>query len=231
MPNWCRNEVKFNLMDSSIANLMIEAILDFLKETIPNYDSRIRIANKVNDKEGVKFWEREMIDRKLVDFNNLVPYPDEFRLRDEDAATLDPEEFKKKYNCGIVRDGYNQGGYEWCIANWGTKWNARDVVWVPQHKTLYFETAWSPVFSIVSALHKRFPEVNIAFEYYERGAGVVGGCEFIPEEDWEPDYYTVEEVHSIEMAAKRGEERKPTPWAAGRAYNPWSTDYMGFKGG
>lgn len=229
MPNWCRNEIKFDLINSSTSNVVIEAILDFLKETIPNYDRRIQIANQVNDKEGVKFWEREILDRLAVDFNNLLEYPIVYRERDEDSVTLSKEAFKEKYGDNL--DGYNSGGYDWCIKHWGSKWNAKDVVWVPQQKTLYFDTAWSPVFKIVSALHKRFPSINISFEYYERGVGAIGGCEFICEEDWDPADYTSDEVHSIEMAAKRGEVREPTPWEAGKAYNPWSGDYMGFKGG
>lgn len=229
MPNWCRNEIKFNLSKSSVAMLMMEAILDFIKETIPNYDRRIRIANQENDKDGVKFWERKIIERLDFDFNNLAPYPDEYRQRDDDARTMSLDDFLAKY--GNNKDGYNSGGYDWCVKNWGSKWNAMDVVWVPQQKTLYFDTAWSPVFQIVSALHKRFPEVNMQFEYYERGMGVVGGCEYLPEEDWEPGYYSAEEVHDIEMAAKRGEKMPEAKWEAGKGYNPWSTDYMGFKGG
>jgi hypothetical protein len=229
MPNWCRNEIYFNLSNSSASNVMMEAILDFLKETIPNYDRRVRLANQVNDKEGVKFWEREILDRMDVDFNNLALYPDKFRIRDELSVILSKEEFKEKYGSDL--DGYNSGGYEWCIQHWGSKWNAKDVVWVPQQKTLYFDTAWSPVFKIVSALHKRFPSVNISFEYYERGVGTVGGCEFICEEDWDPADYTADKVHSMEMAAKHGETPDPDPWEAGKPYNPWCMDYMGFKGG
>lgn len=207
----------------------MEAILDFIKETIPNFDRRVRIVNVRSDKNNVKFWDRKIVDRLLFDFNNLAPYPDKYRERDEDAEKLTAEEFLTKY--GDNKDGYNSGGHEWCITNWGNKWNAMDVVWVPQQKTLYFDTAWSPVFKMVSELHKRFPMVNMQYEYYERGVGVVGGCEYVAEEDWEPDYYTVDEVHEIEMFAKRREKRPETKWEAGKGYNPWSTDYMGFKGG
>lgn len=228
MPNWCRNEIKFNFADTSNAQVMLEAILEYVKETIPNFNARVKLQEKEDDKRKLSLWEREVKHRRLFDFESIVPYPEEFRKRDEDAVTLSAEDFVAKY--GDNMDGYNSGGYKWCVENWGSKWNATDIVWVPQQKTFYFDTAWSPVFKIVSELHKRFPETSIYFEYYERGMGTMGGCEFVPEEDWDPADYVSEEVHSIEMRLKRGEVTDET-WAAGRAYNPWVMDYMGFKGG
>lgn len=234
MPNWCRNEIRFNLTDFRLANVRLEEVLDFVKESIPNFERRSIVEDLLDDKRGVKPWERNVLNRNLFDFHNLMPYPDEYRARDEDSTNLSREAMIAKY--GNDMDGYNSGGYEWCIKHWGSKWNAKDVVWVPQQKTFYFDTAWSPVFRIVSELHKRFPMLHICFEYYERGMAVMGGCEYIPEADWDPCDYFVKEVGSAEqlrntyerIRALNGDGEK---WEAGRAYNPWSMDYLGFKGG
>ena len=47
----------------------------------------------------------------------------------------------------VHRFGYNDW-YDWCVKNWGTKWNAKETFVVDDH-TVDFETAWSmpdPVF-------------------------------------------------------------------------------------
>lgn len=217
MPNWCRNEVKIN------GNIVEqEAILDFLKESIERFQIRLDEAPK-------DFLSRSKLQRELVDFNNVIPYPEHFLQRDNDKETLSKKEFFTKY--GDEKDGYNNGGYAWCVANWGTKWNASDAIYVPQLNCLFFETAWGPALKVIAALHKHFPTVGIYYEYYERGSGFIGGGEFIREEDWDESYYTAEEVHSIEMQMKLQGTVKSIAWEAGRVYNPWSSEYMGFKGG
>lgn len=55
---------------------------------------------------------------RIVDFNELKPYPLRFKLRDM--------WLEEKFNWHI-KDGFNSGGYQWCVNNWGTKWNARYI--------------------------------------------------------------------------------------------------------
>jgi len=90
-----------------------------------------------------------------IDFNKIVPYPARY----------------KGY------DGYNSGGgYEWCIENWGTKWNAcrieKEVY--ENHLFYIFETAWEPPLKIVSALNKEYPELEIELHYNECGNSFSG---------------------------------------------------------
>lgn len=240
MPNWCRNEIKFQIYSFDDSDIYLESILDFLKETIPNYNRRIKIARLAYEREIAiakiegkdvrwsSFDERNK-ERGIFDFNNLIPYPKEFKERDEDAQLLGDVAFLEKY--GDNKDGFNSGGYEWCNKHWKTKWGPSNVLWVKQQHTFYFDTAWGPSIPIVSELHKRFPEVHIQYEYYEKGSAFIGGCEFIPEDDWSPSDYSAEEVHTIEQYTKRFGKAPDSKWEAGKAYNPWSMDYMGFKGG
>ena len=243
MPNWCRNEIRFGVYDYNDSDVILEEVLEFLKETIPNYNHRVNVARRAYERklkeakekaggEGNRWWfpfEKEVKQRRLFDFNNLIPYPEKFGKRDDDAQLLSRSEFIEKY--GDDRDGFNSGGYEWCVANWKTKWDAVDPVWVEQHKTFHFDTAWGPSLPIVSALHKRFPTLHIYYEYYERGAAYIGGCEFIPEKDWYPEDYSLEEVGTLEQYRKRDKVPPEAKWEAGKAYNPWTSDYLGFKGG
>src|SRR5882762_2500780 len=80
----------------------------------------------------------------LFDFNKLIPYPQKFRDVDK-AAAKEQDESKRP------PDGFNSGGYQWCIENWGTMWNP---YWVEMGEisengenssvTIKFATAWSP---------------------------------------------------------------------------------------
>lgn len=232
MPNWCRNEMHVSFGNWLMPEPEKEAFLEALKESIPNYEKRLE-ANLKSDREKNTwlYWGSER-KRKPFDFDNFVPYPEEFAARDRDAMWLSREEMTAKY--GSDKDAYNDGGYEWCIENWGTKWSASKAVWVNEHSTLYFDTPWCPPIKIISALHERFPKINISFEFYERGTGSMGGFELVSEEDWNLDYemYTpMGGSHAIEVGTKLlGDVPKGT-WKAGQIYNYWEAEYKGYKGG
>ena len=240
MPNWCRNEVKFGIYSFDGSDLILESLLDFLKETIPNYNHRVNVAKVAHERKqleakeaGKQNWwsalSNDIKERSIFDFNNLLPYPIVFKERDDDSQLLSKEAFLEKY--GDDKDGYNHGGYDWCVKHWKTKWGPTNAVWVARYHTLCFDTAWGPSLPIISALHKRFPEIHIYYEYYEKGAAFIGGCEFIPEDEWSPNDYTLEEVNTIEQHTKRFGKAPDSKWEAGKAYNPWSMDYLGYKGG
>jgi hypothetical protein len=100
---------------------------------------------------------------KLFDFNKVSPYPQKFRDLD------------LKYPLSS-KDGYNNGGYEWCIKNWGTGKNVFNV-WVnKQTKSIFltFDTAWHPPIPIIFTLSKKFPEVEFKIKFYEASLGFKG---------------------------------------------------------
>lgn len=122
-------------------------------------------------------------------FDNFLPYPKKFLDLDKEAArrraevmAMPPEERGKLTpDETFPKDGYNQGGYEWCICNWGTKWPAcheRDPVVKSYRATkrvkLVFDTAWSPPGHVVLAASKKHPRVKFTLRYYERGAALCG---------------------------------------------------------
>ena len=62
------------------------------------------------------------------DFNRFIAYPEEFRRIDEIAeAWLKEHAGRPTTIRARPKDGFNSGGYEWCYANWGTKWPASRV--------------------------------------------------------------------------------------------------------
>lgn len=83
--------------------------------------------------------------------------------------------------------------YNWCIENWGTKWNASDVAffcdgdwldhyddstWESGEVMINFQTAWSPPVPVLTQLSKDNPSVKIIHKFYETGAGFYGTYEY-----------------------------------------------------
>jgi hypothetical protein len=86
---------------------------------------------------------------------------------------------------GSAKDGYNRGGYDWCIKNWGTKWGLyaveldEDDADPEQERLLYhFQSAWSPPIPVIEAMSKRFPSLTFALDYFEGLGGFMGSCEY-----------------------------------------------------
>lgn len=89
-------------------------------------------------------------DTRAVDFERIIPIPPHiFR---GNLGSADEE-----------RHGKNNCWYEWCIFNWGTKWNAMETK--AEGNTLYFETAWCVPDSILRALSHRFPDIDFHVAY------------------------------------------------------------------
>lgn len=84
--------------------------------------------------------------------------------------------------------------YDWCISNWGTKWNS----YYPDKSFadgVSFSTAWSAPEPVIKALSERFPDVVITHEWADEDIGrnlgrreyEGGECigEYIPESEKE----------------------------------------------
>ena len=66
--------------------------------------------------------------------------------------------------------------YDWCVENWGTKWNCNTVEFEEDGDRLYYEfdTAWSPPEGIYWKLKELFPTVHISWFYREDGVEMAG---------------------------------------------------------
>ena len=111
----------------------------------------------------------------VFDFNALLPYPEQFKKMDEIAA------LSHKMGDFTVKDGFNLGGYDWCVENWGTKWNAYQVtspILKEFEKTkkikISFQTAWAPPIPVIIKLGRMAEDCKITLRYYERGMAFQG---------------------------------------------------------
>lgn len=141
---------------------------------MPNHVSnRLQFKSFSKDdwkKEDDAFKQLESLmktDDSPFDFNVLIPYPDNFKVLDDKRREL--EKTVGLHEAFKVKDGYNSGGYEWCIANWGTKWNAYDIGF--DYEAVYFQTAWATPLPIWVEISKRFPELQVIIEYADEDRG------------------------------------------------------------
>jgi hypothetical protein len=86
-----------------------------------------------------------------------------------------------------------EGWYDWRVSNWGTKWNASDVMflndgdwsdsyddtcWESGELTIMFNTAWSPPIPILTQLSQDNPKVTITHKFTEEGMAFYGTYEY-----------------------------------------------------
>lgn len=164
MPNWCENELRV-------------------------------IGRKADVERFIGFVAGSRDDQTDFDFDRIVPYPEDYGAADAALRKWEEDNKGMPWNerTGRPQDGYNQGGYEWCIANWGTKWNACDTVVRKTSRgcTFSFNTAWSPPGPVIRKAASLFPSLQFDLKYWEGGCGFQGGlsvkCEEVLEE-WEGEY-------------------------------------------
>ena len=135
---------------------------------MPNWCTN-RIGIYANDKKEIKEIKKllQSVD-SVFDFNNILPMPKEFN-EDKKLTELETARLKKKY--GAV------GWHDWCVQNWGTKWDADDAKITSEEdfSVVYeFNTAWSPPAPLVFKIRSRFPKLKISAFYDEPGAEHAG---------------------------------------------------------
>lgn len=85
------------------------------------------------------------------------------------AIQEESETLAKQYHANKKKHGYCTW-YDWCIKNWGTKWNAiiddEDLERNKSGDIIFFATAWSLPIPIINTLACRFTKVQFSLEYF-----------------------------------------------------------------
>lgn len=141
-------------------------------------------------KGGVEeFMERAKGENGLLDANSFIPYPKDWAELDKISAKWHDEMEKQKGDTRVKwlnehprpEDGYNHGGYDWCVANWGTKWNLSEPnIREDDNKgdrrivKFNFGTAWSPPIPVIEQMAEIFPDLKFELRFYEGGMAFQG---------------------------------------------------------
>jgi hypothetical protein len=169
MPNWCENDLTIRGDAEEVA-----AFMDFARRECTTEDGY--------DKQA---WTQ------YFHFSAFIPYPLVFSEPDEACFAWDKAAIAARATGGPMpegprpQDGYNRGGYEWCIHNWGTKWGAKEprLGKRKEHdlargkevsQVIHFDTAWSPPLPVVRKAAETFPNLTFDLRYYECGAAFHG---------------------------------------------------------
>lgn len=76
-----------------------------------------------------------------------------------------------------TQEGYNDGGYDWALNTWGTKWPENDLLYIGNDGSLdfSFESPWNPPIDGYTSISKMFP--SLYFLHYFREDGMqFSGC-------------------------------------------------------
>lgn len=125
-----------------------------------------------------------------LDCASVIPYPQQFvdqdnaakewqeKYCDESGWRLRPE-FEGKDIPKRPTDGFNLGGYEWRVSNWGTKWGTYDgcgiavtPLKVGKNRVkafMSFQSAWSPPTPVFNQLAAMYPQLTFRARSYEAG--------------------------------------------------------------
>lgn len=92
--------------------------------------------------------------------------------------------------------------HEWCINNWGTKWNAfgYDCVDCSTEESLCFLTAWSAPDPVIEKLSAMYPDVTLEHEYADEDIGANCGRKCYLNGECTESYYPESSEEGIEFA-------------------------------
>jgi hypothetical protein len=88
------------------------------------------------------------------------------KMTDEEKA--EAKKFGEAQAFNIKNYGH-RNWYDWCCANWGTKWNAYNSY--VEGNTITFETAWSTPAPVIRELSSMFPDATFSVEYADEDIG------------------------------------------------------------
>ena len=172
---------------------------------------------------------KDKFDKLLSDLNGERRFTTyKARLSDEEIERYTRySSFGKLADTGkqAINNYINYGAttwYDWCINNWGTKWNSYDP-WKGEEKGLIFSTAWSAPHPVIEAMAKKYPDVFITHEWADEDIGQNCGMREYENGECVYDYAPSSRKDSIEYATKVWGD---TPEDYGLALNADGSDYI-----
>jgi hypothetical protein len=121
-------------------------------------------------------------DNRLEIFAENKEGADQLKRFIEQAAKDVPEQDKSPLHfVNFVPYPNGEWNYDWCVNNWGTKWDVSEVdldqdTEYDDHGFVYycFQTAWAPPVEWLKKVAKMFPELRFRLKYEEEGVGFMG---------------------------------------------------------
>ena len=143
-------------------------------------------CNNVVEIRGPQKVVKALVDHRL-DFQKIHPcHPDLDIMAGSYGGVDNPEQraLEAKEQANLAKHGH-KNWYDWCVDNWGTKWNAGgedngdmqvdfDADGDDSIALFQFDTAWAPPLGVMQKLRDDHPELSIECRYSEPGCGFLG---------------------------------------------------------
>ena len=212
MPNWVFNTVVVSGEQSEL-DKMVAQLNQPITKNFPD--------TKWN--KDTESWENtpnvQVFNNPVFSFWNVVAptnieayYGEEVHKNNvpmQDNGKIDGAEFMKEFVRAMSEDN---DWYHWNVRNWGTKWDIAvpdgeqyantEMSITDSGEVMYrFETAWSPVYEVLTELSKMYPTLTFDYEYEEEqgwggNATIIAGDVSITKE-WD-----IPESHADEISLK-----------------------------
>jgi hypothetical protein len=194
MPNWITNDVEIKGSAEELKKLknvlkISDNKFDFngiipMPEELQKYQSPVRI---ISDEEYLAQEEKK---KQLIEESKVR----KLNYQEEDSLTFSGG-ITKEIREGLITKYGVDNWYDWCVKNWGVKWNSKDVsVNEENNTTLYalFLTAWSTPFELFLVLSEQYPNLTIKVNYADEDFGYNVGT------------YTINNGNVIERVTPKG---------------------------
>ena len=113
-----------------------------------------------------------------LNFNDIISRDEFVKEKKKDWDKLSDKEKTEQWRNDFVLYEFNNGGYQWNVTHWGTKWNILKDDGKGHnngtHIKYMFNTAWAPPVPIIHKLIQMYPKLNFDFNYSEPGMGFGG---------------------------------------------------------
>jgi len=148
----------------------------------------------------VKMKEFAKSEEAALECNSILPMPEALKGTTKgfgmaNDETLAETHAREQREAKLVEDFGFDNWYDWCVANWGTKWGVYHLGDMPlkwhdelEGVSMEFWSAWEPPIPVIAELARRFPDLTFVLDYSDEGGGYAGQAVFEGEND--TDYCT-----------------------------------------
>ena len=177
MPNWVKNNVRFNGTPEQV-----EKIKELVKSDDNQFDFNgvIPMPQELNVSAGSD--ESISVACATAKRKHKTTCQEYERMVYKHKTFDEYAELGETYLSNKEKYGASTW-YDWCCDNWGTKWNACDAYW--NDNEVSFQTAWSAPEHIFRKLSELFPDVPFEVEFADEDLG--NNCGTITYEDGQFD--------------------------------------------
>lgn len=198
MPNWVKTIVKTkpDVLKQIRNKYFTEGKLDFNK-IIPipedlnitagsqGEEGLIILFNNTDDyqekgKINAVFKSLNIFHRNIYEDSRFLRVINEYKNDDAKEKFKDSIELGKKYYDNYYKYG-SANWYEWCITNWGTKWNCNDFK--SNEDTMIYYTAWDFSDAIILKMSEEYPDAVFECRFANEDFGSLCGVVEIKNEE------------------------------------------------